>query len=188
MLGPEVEVTELLQDWSRGDPEALERLIPLVFEDLRRMAARMFQRESDAHTLQPTALVNEVYLRLMGQRQMQWQNRAQFFAVASMIMRRILVDHAKRRGAAKRGSGVASVPLDETLAAPGLKDIDVLALDQALTRLGEIDPRQLQVVHMRFFIGLDHGEIAEVLGISETTVKREWKTAQLWLLRELTKK
>lgn len=188
MLDPPSEVTALLRDWSRGDPLALERLIPLVFEDLRRIAANMFLRENDGHTLQPTALVNEVYIRLTDQRQVQWQNREQFFAVASLLMRRILVDHAKRRQAAKRGSGVANVPLDEALAIAGMKDLDLVALDEALSRLAEIDPRQSRVVEMRFFVGLDQDEIAEVLGISVTTVKREWKTARLWLFRELSKK
>jgi RNA polymerase sigma factor (TIGR02999 family) len=187
MPDPPPEVTAILQAWSRGEPSALERLIPLVFEDLRRMAAHLFQRESDGHTLQPTALVSEVYLRLTDQRHIQWQNREQFFAVAAMLMRRILVDHAKRRRATKRGSGVPSVPLDETIAAPGLKDFDLVALDEALSRLAQIDPRQSQIVEMRFFMGLSHEEIAEVLGISVTTVKREWKTARLWLFRELKK-
>jgi RNA polymerase sigma factor (TIGR02999 family) len=188
MLDSEEEVTQLLQDWSRGDPSALDRLIPMVFEDLRRMAANMFQRESGAHTLQPTALVSEVYLRLTGQNQPQWQNREQFFAVASMMMRRILVDHAKRRKAAKRGGGIASVPLDDTIAIPGMGNIDlVLAMDEALSRLSQFDPRQGRIVEMHQFIGLGHEEIAEVLGISETTVKREWRTARAWLYRELTK-
>ena len=186
MSTPSSDVTRLLQDWSHGDPAALERLIPLVFEDLRQIAGRMFQRESDGHTLQPTALVNEVYLRLMEQRKIHWQNREQFFGVAALMMRRILVDYAKGRQAAKRGSGAPKVPLDETIAVPELRGVDVVALDDALSRLAGIDPRQGRIVEMRFFMGLSHEEIAEVLEISVTTVKREWRTARLWLFRELS--
>lgn len=186
MSTPNSDVTRLLQDWSQGDPSALERLIPLVFEDLRQIAGRLFQRESDGHTLQPTALVNEVYLRLMDQRKIHWQNREQFFGVAALMMRRILVDYAKGRQAAKRGSGAPKVPLDETIAVPELRGVDVVALDEVLSRLAEIDPRQGRIVEMRFFMGLSHEEIAEVLEISVTTVKREWRTARLWLFRELS--
>jgi RNA polymerase sigma factor (TIGR02999 family) len=186
MSTPTSDVTRLLQDWSQGDPSALERLIPLVFEDLRQIAGRMFQRESDGHTLQPTALVNEVYLRLTDQRKIHWQNREQFFGVAALMMRRILVDYAKARQAAKRGSGAAMVPLDETIAVPDLRSVDVVALDEALSQLAEIDPRQGRIVEMRFFMGLSHEEIADILEISVTTVKREWRTARLWLYRELS--
>jgi RNA polymerase sigma factor (TIGR02999 family) len=189
MSTPTSDVTKLLQDWSQGDASALEKLIPLVFEDLRQIAGRLFQRESDGHTLQPTALVSEVYLRLMDQRKVRWQNREQFFGVAALMMRRILVDYAKGKQAAKRGSGVPKVPLDETLAVLDLKDnVDFVALDEALSRLAELDPRQSEIVEMRFFTGLSHEEIAEVLDISVTTVKREWQTARLWLFRELTRK
>lgn len=188
MATPTSDVTGLLQDWSQGDPSALERLIPLVFEDLRLIAGRMFQRESDGHTLQPTALVNEVYLRLMDQRKISWQNREQFFGVAALMMRRILVDYAKGRQAAKRGSGAAKVPLDETIAVPDLRGVDVVALDEALSQLAEIDSRQSRIVEMRFFMGLDHEEIAGILKVSVTTVKREWRTARLWLYRELAHK
>ncbi len=186
MAKPESDVTTILQDWSQGDPSALEKLIPLVFEDLREIAGRMFQRESDGHTLQPTALVSEVYLRLIDQRKVHWQNREQFFGVAGMLMRRILIDYAKGRQAAKRGSGIPNVPLDETIALPELRNLDWVALDDALTRLTALDPRQGQIVEMRFYTGLSHEEIAEVLNISVTTVKREWKTARLWLFRELS--
>jgi RNA polymerase sigma factor (TIGR02999 family) len=183
------DVTELLHDWSQGDPSALERLIPLVFEELRQIASRMFRRESDGHTLQPTALVNEMYLRLMNQRNMHWANREQFFGVAALLMRRILVDYAKGRHAAKRGSGAVKLPLDEILGlAVSEKEVDFVELDEALSRLAELDPRQSQIVEMRYFTGLSHEEIAELLGVSVTTVKREWKTARLWLHRELTKK
>jgi len=185
MAEPPNEVTKLLLDWGRGDETALQQLIPLVFMDLRRMAGSMFKGESEAHTLQPTALVNEVYVRLLKQK-VQWQNREQFFAVAAMLMRRILVDYAKARQAAKRGSGTAKVPLDEALGIPqAAENVNLEALDEALARLEEIDPRQARVVEQRFFMGLSHEEIAEVLGISVTTVKREWKTAKLWLFREL---
>jgi RNA polymerase sigma factor (TIGR02999 family) len=184
---PTSEVTKLLQDWGQGDGSALEKLIPLVFDDLRQIARRLFQRENDSHTLQPTALVSEVYLRLMEQRKVHWQNRAQFFGVASLLMRRILVDYAKGRQAAKRGSGVPPVPLDESIAVPELRNINVVALDEALSRLADLDPRQGRIVELRFFMGLSNEEIAEILDISVTTVKREWRLAKLWLHRELTR-
>ena len=186
---PPPDVTDLLHEWSQGDPSALERLIPLVFEDLRQIASRLFKRESGGHTLQPTALVNEMYFRLMDQRKIHWANREQFFGVAALLMRRILVDYAKGRHAAKRGSGAVKLPLEEAL---GLSvsdnDIDFVDLDEALSRLAELDSRQSKIVEMRYFTGLSHEEIAELLGISVTTVKREWSTAKLWLRRELTKK
>jgi len=186
MCKESAEITRLLCEWGKGDPQALERLIPLVFEDLREIACRLFRRENEAHTLQPTALVSEVYLRLLDQRAVQWQNREQFFAVAALLMRRILVDYAKGRGAAKRGSGVPRLPLDEALQTPELRaDLDFVGLDEALSRLAAIDPRQSRIVDLRFFVGLSHEEIAELLGTSVTTVKREWRTAKLWLYREL---
>ncbi len=188
MPDPPDEVTKLLRDWNRGDTEALERLIPLVFDDLRQIAGALFQRENEAHTLQPTALVNEVYLRLIKQK-VEWQNREQFFALAALLMRRILVDYAKQRQTAKRGSGAVKVPLHLLTKIPQVSpDLDFEALDEALTRLEEIDSRQAHIVELRFFVGLRHEEIGELLGISETTVKREWKTARLWLFRELSKK
>ena len=188
MPDPQKDVTQLLHDWGRGDTAALEKLIPLVFEDLREIAGRLFRREGEAHTLQPTALVHEAYLRLVDQRQVHWQNRDQFFAVAALLMRRILGDHAKGRLAAKRGKGVPNLPLEEAFLIPEIQEVDVVALDEALSRLAEIDPRQSRVVELRFFVGLSHEEIAELLEISVTTVKREWKTARLWLFRELTDK
>jgi len=188
MPTPTSDVTKLLQEWSQGDSSALEKLIPLVFEDLRQIAGRLFLREADSHTLQPTALVSEAYLRLMDQRKVHWQNREQFFGVASLLMRRILVDYAKGRQAAKRGSGAPKVPLDETIAVPELRDVDVVALDEALSQLAEIDPRQSRIVELRFFMGLSHEEIADILDISVTTIKREWRTARLWLFRELSRK
>jgi RNA polymerase sigma factor (TIGR02999 family) len=185
----DAEITKLLQDWSDGDSSALEKLIPLVLHDLREIAGRLFRRECEAHTLQPTALVNEVYLRLKDQRKIHWQNSEQFFGVAAMMMRRILVDYAKGRHAAKRGSGAIKLSLDEALGVAEMPDnFDLVELDEALTRLAKLDPRQAQIVEMRFIMGLSHEEIAEVLGISVTTVKREWSTARAWLYKELTKK
>lgn len=181
-------VTELLQEWSRGEPAALEKLIPLVFQQLREIASRMFRRESDGHTLQPTALVNEMYLRLIDQRSMHWQNREQFFSVAALLMRRILVDYAKGRQTAKRGKGIPKIPLDEALGVADVSDLDpdlVAAVDEGLSRLAELDPRQAKIVEMRFFMGLSHEEIADVLEISVSTVKREWHVAKLWLRREI---
>lgn len=183
------EITRLLADWSDGDPEALGRLMPLVFDELRQLARSHFRRESEGHTLQPTALVNEVYVRLVGQRQVQWDNRSQFFAFAAMLMRRILVDHAKARRAAKRGGGVQKLPLEEALVVPAGAgagaDVDVVALDEALTALAQLDPRQARIVELRFFFGLTQEEVAEVLELSLTTVKREWRTARLWLYQQM---
>jgi RNA polymerase sigma factor (TIGR02999 family) len=180
------EVTDLLIDWSRGDTEALRRLMPLVFDELRRLARSHLRHERDEHTLQPTALVHEVYMRLVEQRRVDWQNRSQFFAFASTLMRRILVDYAKARGAAKRGAGVPKVALDESIEAAGGFNVDLLALDRALDELAALDARQARIVEMRFFAGLNHHEIAEVLGTSHTTVKREWRSARLWLYQRLS--
>jgi RNA polymerase sigma factor (TIGR02999 family) len=188
MPEPPAAVTQLLQDWSHGNPEALERLMPLVFADLRQMAHRHFAREPSGHTLQPTALVSEVFLKLQGQRAIHWENREQFFAVAAMLMRRILVDYAKGRHTQKRGEGVIRVSLEAALDVAEAKDLDVAALDEALSRLAELDPRQARIVDLRFFTGLKHEEIAQLLGVSVTTVKREWNSARLWLYRELSKK
>jgi len=187
MPPPPAQVTQLLQEWSVGDPKALEQLMALVFDDLRQMARRHFQREAPDHTLQPTALVSELFFRLQGQRVVQWQNRKQFFAIAAMLMRRILVDYAKGRHAKKRGEGVVKVPLEKALDVAEAKNLDLGALDDALSRLAELDPRQAQIVEMRFFAGLKHEEIAELLGVSLSTVKREWNTARIWLHRELSK-
>ncbi len=182
---PSHQVTDLLVEWSEGNVEALEQLMPLVFDELRKLARSHFQRESEGHTLQPTALVNEVYMKLIDQRKVQWENRSQFYAFAALLMRRILVDHAKGRRAAKRGGHVQKLSLDEALGVPEPVDLDVLALDDALSALAEIDPRQARVVELRYFAGLTLEEIAEVLGVSATTVKRDWRTARLWLYREM---
>jgi RNA polymerase sigma factor (TIGR02999 family) len=180
------QVTQLLQEWSAGDPTALERLMPLVFKDLRQMARRYFQGEAPGHTLQPTALVSELYFRLRGQHVVQWQNREQFFGVAALLMRRILADYGKGRKAKKRGEGAVKVPLEEVLDLAEARNLDVVALDEALSRLAELDPRQARIVELRFYIGLTHEEIAELLDIGLTTVKREWNIARLWLHRELS--
>jgi RNA polymerase sigma factor (TIGR02999 family) len=187
MSTPTPEVTDLLQSWNRGEPAALELLVPLIFDDLRRMARRHLRGERDEHTLEPTALVNEVYLKLVGQRSADWQNREQFFAVASRIMRRILQDYGKARQTFKRGRDVAKVPLEEAFAAGQEQDVDFIVLHDVLSVLAVIDPRQHRIVELRYFYGFEHEEIAEVLGISPTTSKREWKKAKLWLLRELTR-
>src|SRR5215210_3966875 len=163
------ELTYLLHSWSQGDPAALERLVPLIFEDLRRMARRHLQGERAGHTLQPTALVHEVYLKLMDQREPDWQNREHFFAIASRIMRRILLDYGKARQTAKRGKDMAKVPLDEALGLAQEQSTDYAALYDALERLKEIDPRQARIVELHNFFGFEHKEIAEILGISETT-------------------
>lgn len=184
---PDSEVTRLLQSWSHGDPAALEKLVPLIFEDLRRMARRHLRKEREGHTLQPTALVNEVYLKLVGQREADWQNREQFFAVAARMMRRVLLDYGKARKTAKRGKDVVKVPLEEAFAISGERDFDGKALDEALSRLAEIDPRQGRIVELRYLFGFEHEEIAGMLGISATTSKREWTSAKLWLYRELSR-
>jgi RNA polymerase sigma factor (TIGR02999 family) len=179
------DVTQLLLDWSAGDESARERLVPLVFDELRRIARGRLAREGREHTLQPTALVHEVYLKLVDRRRVQWRNRAQFFGVAAEMMRQVLVDHARARLTQKRGEGVAPKPLDDVLAVAEKQDEDLVALDGALKDLAALDPRQAKVVELRFFAGLDNEEIAELLGISTTTVKREWRTARLWLRRQV---
>jgi RNA polymerase sigma factor (TIGR02999 family) len=181
------EVTRLLLAWSEGDATALGRLMPLVFEELRQIARRYFAREDPRHTLQPTALVNELYLRLVDRRKVQWRNHAHFFGFAAQMMRRILVDHVRGRQTDKRGSGIRPLSIEALIDLPEGREIEVLRLDEALTALAGEDERQARIVEMRFFGGLDNKEIAEALGISPTTVKREWATARLWLLRELSR-
>jgi RNA polymerase sigma factor (TIGR02999 family) len=180
------DVTALLLEWGGGgNPSALDRLMPAVYVELRRVAGRYLRRERRDHTLQPTALVNEVYLRLVDQRRAQWQNRAQFFGIAASLMRRVLVDHSRRRKAAKRGGG-RTEQLDSSIALTPVQDVNVIALDEALTRLSELDVPQGRIVEMRCFGGLTIEETAEVLGVSTDTVKREWRLAKAWLYRELT--
>jgi RNA polymerase sigma-70 factor, ECF subfamily len=178
-------VTDLLRAWTDGDDGALERLTPLVEAELRRLARGYMRRERRDHTLQTTALVNEAFLRLTDARRVRWQDRAHFLGISARLMRRVLVDHARSRGYRKRGGGAERVTLDErVLGAPEL-DLDLLALDRALDALAAADPRKCRVVELRYFAGLSVEETAEVLGVSPDTVKRDWRLAKLWLLREL---
>ncbi len=181
------EVTQLLLDWSHGDKAALDKLMPLVYDELRRLAHHYMGRERPGHTLQTTALVNEAYLRLVDQRSVQWQNRAHFFGIASQMMRRILVDHARSLHYKKRGGDLRQVSLDEALFVSEQRAADVLALDDALTALAQFDQRKSQIVEMRFFGGLSIEETAEVLGVSPGTVMRDWTLAKAWLHREISK-
>lgn len=180
------DVTALLLRWSEGDRDAFDRMLPLIYEECRRMAARQLRSERAEHTLSPTALVHEMYMRLVDQRRATWRNRAQFFGVAAHLMRRILVDHARARKAQKRNVGRTLVSLDAALDVPEDSRIsDVLAIDEALARLAALDPDQERIVEMRFFAGLTVEETAHVLGRSPRTVKREWQLAKAWLFREL---
>ncbi|HWS53463.1 MAG TPA: sigma-70 family RNA polymerase sigma factor [Pyrinomonadaceae bacterium] len=179
-------VTGLLRGAQAGDRAALDELLPLVYAELRRLASRQLAGERPGHTLQPTALVHEVYLKLVDQHSVDWRNRAHFFGLAAEIMRRILVNHAVSRRARKRGAGETLVSLEEAGGAAGVPALDVVLLDAALTRLAEFDPVQARIVELRFFAGLTGGEAAEVLGVSESTVKREWRSAKAWLAAQLT--
>ena len=179
------DVTGLLHAWNDGQPGALDALMPIVYGELHRLAKAKLRGERPDHTLQATALVNEAYVRLVGQTRMRWQNRAQFFGTAAQFMRRILVDHARDRHAAKRGAGATRVELDEAILATHERGIDLLALDAALERLEQLDERQSRLVVLRFFGGLTIEEAATVLDISPATAKREWVTARIWLRREL---
>ena len=181
------EVTQLLVDWSNGDQTALDKLFPLVYGELHRLARRYMRRERIGHTLQTTALVNEAYLRLIDQRDVRWQNRAHFFAIAAKLMRRILVDYARKHLYAKRGGGTPEVSLDEAALLLPERAADLLALDDALTDLASIDPQQSRVIELRFFGGLTIEETAEVLKLSQDMVKREWSTAKAWLYQEMSK-
>src|SRR5262245_6164032 len=179
------DVTAALLEWSRGNPAALSSLMPCVYDQLRELASRRLRGERPDHTLQTTALVHEVYLKLVDQRQVNWQHRTQFFGVAAQMMRRILVDHARRHGAAKRGSAATKIALDdETAYAPAL-DENLIALDQALERLATFDERQSRIVELRFFGGLSLEETADVLKVSTATVKNDWRVARAWLYCEL---
>jgi len=181
------EVTELLLAWNQGDQAALEKLTPLVYRELHRLAQRYMGGEREGHTLQATALVNEAYLRLIDAPQMQWQNRAHFFAVSAQLMRHILVDFARARHNLKRGGQAPQVSLDEALFIAPEQDADLVALDDALKSLAEIDERKSRVVELRFFGGLSVEETAEVLKVSPDTVMRDWRLAKMWLLREISK-
>lgn len=180
------ELTGLLRAWGRGDLDARDELLPLVYEELRRRAAAYLRRERADHTLQPTALIHEAYLRLVGQQRVAWQNRAQFFGLAAQMMRRILVDHARAQRAAKRPAAAMKVALDERISLSAPIDCDLLLLDRALTELAALDPRQGQIVELRYFGGLAEHEVAELLVISRSTVTREWQTARAWLYRRMT--
>ena len=181
------DVTQLLQRVSAGNGDALNDLFEAVDGELRRQAARYLRRERQNHTLQPTALVNDAFMKLVDQRHVQWQNRAHFFGVAAQAMRRIVIDHARTRNRIKRGGVQQAVTLDEAMIAGESRSIDVLALDQALSRLARLDERQARIVELRYFAGLSVEETAEVTALSPATVKREWAMARAWLHAELTK-
>jgi RNA polymerase sigma-70 factor (ECF subfamily) len=178
-------VSQLLQAWGRGDLQAREDLVPLVYQELRKRAAAYLRRERQDHTLQPTALVNEAYLRLMGQRQVSWLNRAQFFGVASQLMRRILIDHAREHAAAKREGGLR-VTLNEGVGIAQPVDCELLMLDDALQKLAGVDERQAHIVELKYFGGLSEEEIAALLSLSRATISREWQSARAWLFRRMT--
>ena len=181
------EVTGLLQAWSSGDQAALDRLSSVVYQELRRIARRYMKNESPGNTLQTTALVNEVYLRLVDVKNVDWQHRAQFFAISAQMMRRILVDAARARGSHKRGGGVVKVNVDETAVLSPEPDASILALDEALEAFSKVSPRQAKVVELRYFGGLSEEEIAEIQKTSSRTVRRDWDFARSWLMRELSR-
>lgn len=180
------EVTQLLVSWGNGNKDALDKLIPLVYAELRRLARRYMGRESPGHTLQTSALINEAYMKLVDQRNVQWQNRAHFFAVAAQVMRHILIDHARSRRYAKRGAGARKISLDDTAVLSDERAADLVALDDALTALADLDARKSRIIELRFFGGLSIEETAEILKISPVTVTREWRAARAWLRREMS--
>jgi RNA polymerase sigma factor (TIGR02999 family) len=183
-LSPQ-DMTRLLAAWSDGDRSALDKLAPLVYDELRRLAHGYMRRERADHTLQTTALVNEAYLRLVDQRDVRWQNRAHFFAIAAQMMRRILIDYARKRAYAKRGGGARMLPLEETAVLTDDRASELIALDEALDSLAQFDERKGRIVELRFFGGLSVEEVAEVVGVSPDTVTREWRRAKAWLSREI---
>lgn len=185
MMEDPTAVTTLLRAWGRGDVQARDALLPMVYRELRRRAAQYLRRERQDHTLQPTALVHEAYLRLIGQDRVAWQSRAHFFGVAAQMMRRILVDHARARHAAKR-PGALKVSLDEQALSTQPRECELLLLDQAVSELTALDPRQGRIVELRYFAGLSEHEVAVVLSLSRSTVAREWRSAKAWLYRRLT--
>jgi RNA polymerase sigma factor (TIGR02999 family) len=180
------DVTALLESWSNGDPDALQRLMPLVYDELHRLARNYLRRERPDHTLQSTALVHEAYMRMVNQKTVHWQNRAHFFGVAAQSIRHILVDYARSYQTTKRGSGGHKLSLDEAIAVTEARDIDLIALDDALNGLSAVDPQQGRIVELRFFGGLSIEETADVLKISPATVKRDWVMAKAWLYRNLS--
>lgn len=179
------DLTTLLHRWAAGDQEAFERLMPLVYDELRGMADSFLRHERGDHTLQPTALVHELYLRMVDQDRANWQDRAHFFSVAAKMMRRILVDHARKQITGKRGSRAVHLPIEDALDQPGAPSRTLLAVDAALSRFAEFDPERSRVVEMRYFGGFDLEEIADLMQVSRTTVKRHWSVARMWLHREL---
>lgn len=181
------DVTQLLESWSQGNREALADLLPLVYDELRRLAASYMRFESPGHTLQATALVHEAYMRLIQQRDVHWRSRTHFFGIAAQMIRRILVDHIRATRAQKRGSGFAALSLDEAIGVPEKKNWEIVALDDALKTLAQFDPQQAKIVELRFFAGLSIEETATVIGISPATVKRDWVVAKAWLFRELSR-
>jgi len=186
LASPPQPVTELLARWSKGDASARDTLIPLVYDELRKIARRSLSNQSAANTLQPTALVHEAYLRLARHDSIAWENRAHFFALAARMMRQILVDHARKQSAEKRGASATTVLVDDLPGASGVPSVDILALDNAMERLASLDPRQCRIVELRFFGGLSIEETAEIENISTATTKREWATARLWLHHAVT--
>ena len=182
------QITQLLNQWSNGNQKVLDDLMPLVYKELRRQAAGYLRRERVNHTLQPTALINEAYLKLIDQRDVNWQNRAHFFAIAAQAMRRILVDYARERHREKRGGAAENLPLDEALTIVSQeKSVDLVALDEALNNLAQFDERQAKVVELRYFSGLSIDETSEVLGVSNVTIRRDWNMAKAWLHQEISK-
>ena len=186
-MDPAAQVTLLLADLKNGDPQAVDRLIPIVYDELRRLASRYLRDEHAAATLQPTALVHEAYLKLVGQEMPDWESRSHFYGVAAHLMRQILVDHARRRRSQKRGSGQAPVPLDEVVAFAPIKTNDIIALDDALNALAAVDARKAKVIELRFFGGLSVEETARALNVSVGTIGREQRLAEAWLHRELSR-
>ena len=186
MSRPPDAVTQLLQAWGQGDEAARDELMPVVYQELHRLAHHYMKSESPGHTLQTSALVNEAFLRLVDQKDVKWQNRAHFFGIAAQLMRRILVDYARSRRYAKRGGGMRDLPLDEALVISQERNEEVVALDETLERLAEFDPRKSKIVEFRFFAGLSIEETAEVLAVSPGTVMRDWTLAKAWLRREMT--
>jgi RNA polymerase sigma factor (TIGR02999 family) len=181
-------ITKLLQGWRGGDRAALDALVPVVYKELHRLAHCELRKERPDHTLQSTALVHEAYFRLVGQTLPQWESRTHFFAIAAQLMRQILVDYARRHRASKRGSGACMLTLDDAVVLPQRKDVDVVAIDDALNALAEVDPRQSRIVELRFFAGLSLQEISEVMGIATATVQRDWTAARAWLHREISRR
>lgn len=183
---PRHEITQLLAEWSGGNQSALDELYPLVYDELHRLARRYMIRERKGHTLQTTALINEAYVRLVDQKNVHWANRSHFFAISAQIMRRILIDHARRHAYAKRGGGAQQVSLEEAAIVARDQSAELLKLDEALKSLTEMDPRRGQVVELRYFGGLNNEEIAGILNVSENTVTRDWNMARAWLYQQLT--